>query len=121
MSTGLSFQLSDDQLEIQEVTRKFTKEEIIPVASHHDRTGEYPWDLIRKAWGLGLLNCHIPAEFGGMDLSCVTDCLISEELSFGCTGINAAMKVSEIGVSPNKVCRLSSSNYLKFYSKCQLF
>lgn len=98
-SGGLSFQLSDDQLEIQEVTRKFTKEEIIPVASYHDRTGEYPWDLIRKAWALGLLNCHVPAEFGGMDLSCVTDCIISEELSYGCTGINAAMKVSEIGVS----------------------
>lgn len=95
---GPSFSLNDEQLEMQSVARKFTKDEIMPVAVHHDRSGEYPWDLIKKAWKLGLLNCHVPIEYGGLDLSCLTGCVIAEELSYGCTGIQAAMKVSEIGV-----------------------
>ena len=49
---------------MQEVARKFAREEIIPVAAHHDRTGEYPWDLIKKAHALGLMNGHIEPEFG---------------------------------------------------------
>lgn len=98
-NAGPNFSLDEEQLHIQEVTRKFTREEIIPVAAHHDQTGEYPWDLVRKAWSLGLLNVHIPADLGGADLSCVTGCVIAEELGYGCTGIKAAMKVSEIGVS----------------------
>ena len=32
--------LSDEQKEFQELARKFTREEIIPKAAHHDKTGE---------------------------------------------------------------------------------
>ena len=44
---------------------KFTREEVIPVAAEHDRTGEYPWDVIKKAHSLGLMNLHIPEKYGG--------------------------------------------------------
>jgi len=30
------------------MARKFAREEIAPVAAHHDRTGEYPWALVKK-------------------------------------------------------------------------
>lgn len=53
-----------EQLEIQQLARKFAREEILPVAVHHDKTGEFPWDIIKKAHGLGLMNHHIPEEFG---------------------------------------------------------
>lgn len=46
------------------MARKFSREEIIPVAPEYDRTGKYPWDIVKKAWSLGLMNTHIPAEFG---------------------------------------------------------
>lgn len=62
--TGPCFALSDEQREIVELTKKFVREEIIPVAAHHDRTGEYPWEIIKKAWELGLTNSHIPADIG---------------------------------------------------------
>lgn len=29
--------------------------EIIPVASHHDHTGEYPWELVKKAQYVDLI------------------------------------------------------------------
>jgi len=53
---------------MQELARKFTKEEIIPVAAEYDRTGTYPWDIIKKAWSIGLLNKHIPQHCGMLDL-----------------------------------------------------
>lgn len=53
---------------MQELARKFTKEEIIPVAAEYDRTGKYPWDIIKKAWNVGLLNKHIPQHCGMLDL-----------------------------------------------------
>ncbi|KAF9953287.1 hypothetical protein BGZ72_005531, partial [Mortierella alpina] len=65
---NVSFALNEDQLAIQELARKFTEEHIIPNAAHHDRTGEYPTELIRKAWELGLVNTHIPQEYGGIGL-----------------------------------------------------
>lgn len=52
------------QREMQELARKFTKEEIIPVAAEYDRSGKYPWDIVKKAWSLGLLNKHIPEHCG---------------------------------------------------------
>lgn len=49
---------------MQDLTRKFVREEVVPVAAEYDRTGKYPWDLIKKAWSLGLLNKHIPQHCG---------------------------------------------------------
>lgn len=39
---GMCFALNEEQKSIQEMARKFTREEIIPVAAEHDRTGKYP-------------------------------------------------------------------------------
>ena len=61
-SRGPWFALSDEQKEIQATARKFAREEIAPVAAHHDKTVEYPWDLVKKAWELGLINNHIPVS-----------------------------------------------------------
>ena len=48
------------------MAEKFCKEEIIPAAPHYDKTGEYPWDVIKKAHEVGLMNLHISEEYGGI-------------------------------------------------------
>ena len=54
-------------------------------AAHHDKTGDYPTGIIKKGWEVGLLNLHIPSQYGGLGLG-VFDCaLVSEELAYGCT------------------------------------
>lgn len=55
-------ELNDTQKEFQAVARKFAKEEIIPVAADYDKSGKYPWEIIKKAWSLGLMNGHIPTH-----------------------------------------------------------
>uniref|UniRef100_A0A8C6TPL0 Medium-chain specific acyl-CoA dehydrogenase, mitochondrial n=1 Tax=Neogobius melanostomus TaxID=47308 RepID=A0A8C6TPL0_9GOBI len=93
-------QLSEQQKEFQLLARKFAREEIVPAAAMYDRTGEYPFPVIKKAWELGLVNGHIPEEYGGMGLSIFDTCLITEELAFGCTGIQTAIEANSLGQMP---------------------
>lgn len=91
-------QLTDEQREMQELARKFTREEIIPKAAHHDETGEFPWDIVKKAHSLGLMNPHIPPEVGGLGLGVFDSCLVTEELAYGCTGITLGIEGTSLGV-----------------------
>ena len=99
-ATGCNFGLNDTQKEMQELARKFTREEIIPVASKHDKTGEYPWDLVKKAWNLGLLNLHVPQDCGGMEVGAFDSCIVGEELAYGCTGISTALEATGLAQTP---------------------
>lgn len=68
------------------------------MAAHHDRTGEYPADIVKKAWEIGLMNLYIPAEYGGPELDCLTGCVIGDELAYGCSGIATALMITDIAV-----------------------
>ena len=96
----LNFSLSDDQKQLQDTARKFAKDEIIPKAAHHDKTGEYPHEIAKKAWEVGLMNTHIPSEYGGMGLGVLEGCIITEELAYGCTGISTAMEANVLAAAP---------------------
>ena len=75
-------------------------DEIIPKARHHDETGEYPTDILKKAWETGLLNLHIDEKYGGAGLSVLDCALVTEELAYGCSGIQTAMEANSLAVSP---------------------
>uniref|UniRef100_A0A8D0R4N8 Medium-chain specific acyl-CoA dehydrogenase, mitochondrial n=2 Tax=Sus scrofa TaxID=9823 RepID=A0A8D0R4N8_PIG len=95
--SGFSFELTEQQKEFQATARKFAREEIIPVAAEYDRTGEYPVPLLKRAWELGLMNTHIPESFGGLGLGIIDSCLITEELAYGCTGVQTAIEANTLG------------------------
>lgn len=95
-----SFALSAEQQEYQQLARKFAREEIIPVAAEYDRTGEYPWPLIKKAWELGLINTHIPPDYGGLGFGIFDACMVTEEIAYGCTGIQTAIEANSLGQMP---------------------
>ncbi len=96
----IDFSLSDEQKQLQELARKFAKEEVIPKAAHHDENGEYPREVAAKAWELGLMNTHIPQEYGGLGLGVLDGCIITEELAYGCTGIATAMEANTLAAAP---------------------
>ncbi|XP_007567484.1 medium-chain specific acyl-CoA dehydrogenase, mitochondrial [Poecilia latipinna] len=97
---GFSFELTDQQKEFQQLARRFAREEMIPVAAAYDRSGEYPFPIIKKAWELGLINSHIPQQYGGMGLSIFDACLITEELAYACTGMQTAIEANSLGQMP---------------------
>jgi acyl-CoA dehydrogenase len=94
------FTLSEEQRQIRDLAREFARQEIVPVAPHHDKTGEFPREICRKAWELGLMNTHIPESFGGAGLGVFEGCLIAEEVAAGCTGIGTAMEANTLAQAP---------------------
>ncbi|NP_001087662.1 acyl-CoA dehydrogenase medium chain S homeolog [Xenopus laevis] len=99
-SPGFNFELSEQQKEFQATARKFAREEVMPVAAHYDKTGEYPVPLIKRAWELGLMNGHIPEQYGGLALGIFDTCLITEEIAYGCTGVQTAIEANSLGQMP---------------------
>lgn len=97
---GLSFALTDDQKEFLQLAETFTANEIIPAAPELDRTGAYPWEIIKKAHETGLMNMHIPQEYGGMGLGTLDGCMMTEKLSYGCTGVMTALEANGLGSMP---------------------
>merc|ERR1719220_1575888 len=97
---GMNFDISPDQRELIDLAEKFTADEIIPNAAHHDKTGEYPWAVIRKAHEVGLMNLHISPEYGGLGLGTLDGCMVTEKMAYGCTGIMTALEANGLGSMP---------------------
>ncbi|KAJ2957658.1 hypothetical protein NQZ79_g6627 [Umbelopsis isabellina] len=97
---GISFALNDEQKSFQDLARKFALEEIIPVAAEHDVTGKYPTEVIKKAWELGLVNTHIPTEYGGLGLGVLDGAIVTEELAYGCSGMQTAIEANGLAEAP---------------------
>jgi len=97
---SFSLALSEEQQAFKEAARKFAQEEVMPVAAEYDRTMEFPRPIFDKAWELGLVNTHIPEDYGGLGLGCLDGCLIGEELAYGCTGIMTAMEANGLAEAP---------------------
>ncbi len=96
----MQFGLTDEQLVLQETARRFAVEEVAPVAAQYDQSGEFPRALIQKAWDLGLSSTAIPPEYGGVGLSSVDTCIVTEEVAWGCSGIGTSIMCSDLGLMP---------------------
>ncbi|KAK0178017.1 hypothetical protein PV328_002002 [Microctonus aethiopoides] len=99
-ANGYNFELSDTQREMYDTAQKFAREEIIPVAGQYDKTGDYPWPIVKKAWELGLMNTHVPQHCGGMELGVFDGCLITESLAYGCAGMKTAIETCGLAQTP---------------------
>jgi acyl-CoA dehydrogenase len=100
VATGLSFALTDEQRELRSLAREFAEKEIRPKAAEYDEHQTHPVDVIAKAHDLGLMNPHVPEEYGGLGLSVLEGVLIGEELSWGCAGIAVSIIANSLGAAP---------------------
>ena len=98
--SGLNFAISQDTQVLIDTAERFTKDEIIPKAVYHDRTGDYPWDIVKKAHATGLMNLHIPQQYGGLELGTLEACMMVEKLAYGCTGITQAIDANNLAYMP---------------------
>src|SRR5919197_701366 len=97
---GVSFALTDEQKALRELAHEFAAKEIRPRAAVYDEHSRHPADVIAKAHELGLLNAHVPAEFGGPELSGFDGMLIGEELAWGCSGMATSIVANTLGTAP---------------------
>lgn len=99
-AAGVQFELSVEQKQLQKLARDFATKEIIPVAEHYDKTGEFPIDVINKGREVGLVNLNIPDQYGGPGASVLEEAIVTEELAYGCSGISTAMGVNNLSSLP---------------------
>ena len=96
----VDFTLTDEQKALREMAHDFAEKEIRPVAWEHDEHGSWPAEVLEKSWELGLMNNHIPEEYGGPGASYLEGCLIEEELAWGCSGIATSLGANGLASAP---------------------
>jgi acyl-CoA dehydrogenase len=97
---GVSFELTDEQKMLQKMARDFAAKEIIPVAAAYDEAARFPEELFHKARELGIVNMNIPMEYGGVGATVLEECVVGEELGYGCTGISTSLSTNNLGSLP---------------------
>ena len=90
---GMDFELTQDQREIQALTRDFAHAEIDPHAAQWDRDHEFPRPLFAKLAELGLMGVCVPEEYGGAGSDFVSYIVVLEELSRADAGVGVTVAV----------------------------
>jgi acyl-CoA dehydrogenase len=96
----VDFTLTDEQQDMREMAHDFAEKEIRPVAWEHDRDASWPGEVLDKAWELGLMNNHLPVEYGGPGLSVIEGVIIEEEIAWGCSGIGTSLSCNSLASAP---------------------
>ncbi len=87
------FELTEDQLQIQEMARKFTADAITPNAAEWDEKHIFPRDTIREAAELGFGAIYVSEESGGIGLGRLEAALIMEAMAYGCPSTSAFISI----------------------------
>jgi short-chain 2-methylacyl-CoA dehydrogenase len=77
----VDFELSDEQRLLRDTVREFALAEVKPVAEELDRTKSFPYEIVRKLGGLGLMGIPFPQEYGGGGADTLSYVLAVEELA----------------------------------------
>ncbi|MBS0255128.1 MAG: acyl-CoA dehydrogenase family protein [Proteobacteria bacterium] len=87
------FQLTEDQLAIQDMARKFTADRITPFAAQWDEDHHYPVDVWKAAGELGFGAIYVSEEMGGIGLGRLEAALIMEAMAYGCPATSAYISI----------------------------
>jgi alkylation response protein AidB-like acyl-CoA dehydrogenase len=77
----VNFDLSDEQKLLRDTVREFALAEVKPVAEELDRTKSFPYEIVEKLGGLGLMGIPFPQEYGGGGADTLSYALAVEELA----------------------------------------
>ena len=77
----MDFRLSDEHEALRKTVEQFARDVVAPAAEAYDRSGEFPYDVIRQMGELGLFGLPFPEDYGGMGGDFLAVCLAIEELA----------------------------------------
>ena len=84
--------VNDDHEEFRNAVRRFTQEEIEPIASELDaKNAEIPTEIIQKMAEQGYFGIVFPEEYDGLGLDNITMAIVAEELSKGWLSVGSVM------------------------------
>ena len=87
------FALTDDQIAIQEMARRFTADAITPFAAQWDEEHTFPRETIKAAAELGFASIYVSEESGGIGLGRLDSALIMEAMAYGCPSTSAFISI----------------------------
>jgi acyl-CoA dehydrogenase len=92
--------LTDAQVALRDKARKFALEDVLPVSKQYDKTGEFPREVIEKAFKSGLMNLSIPKKYGGLGYGSMESVIVVEEMAAACAGITTSIYINDLGAQP---------------------
>src|SRR5436309_5938590 len=99
--SAMDFTLNEEQQAIRDTCRDFAEQEIKPLAEEMDRTGDFPYEVVRKMGELGLLGLPFPEEYGGAGADFLSYCIAIEEISRCDVSVGFSMEQhTSLGASP---------------------
>jgi short-chain 2-methylacyl-CoA dehydrogenase len=75
------FDLTDEQRDIQRLVRDLADQEVRPVAGELDREHRFPYEIVEKLAGLGLMGIPYPEAYGGGGADNLSYAIAIEELA----------------------------------------
>ena len=87
----MNFDLTEDQLMIQQMVKDFAEKEIRPNVNLWDKEEIFPVDVMKKMGELGLLGIFIPQEYGGSGFSYFEYATVLMELGKVCGGVGLSV------------------------------
>ncbi|HFC04700.1 MAG TPA: acyl-CoA dehydrogenase, partial [Rhizobiales bacterium] len=106
------FQLSDEQIAIQDTARRMANEIFKDRAADIDRSEQYPWDNVKDLTVAGFMGMTIPKEHGGLGLSYMDVVLVVEELARVC-GVTARIVVEGNMGAIGAICAYGSKKQIE--------
>jgi acyl-CoA dehydrogenase len=96
----VDFQLDEMQEMLRELAHEFVVDEVRPNAEQWDEKSQFPTEAIAAAAEMGLLNLHIPEDYGGAGLGSMEEVLVNEELGWGDPGFATAAYATSLACAP---------------------
>lgn len=101
----MNFDLTENELMIQQMTKDFAEKEIRPNLMKWDETQEFPVEVFKKAGELGLMGVLVPEEFGGSGMGYNEYIMVIREIAKVCGSIGLSV------AAHNSLC---TNHILKF-------
>src|SRR5574343_1459726 len=77
----MNFELTEEQLAVQQAARDFAQTELLPGVIERDDKQEFPYEQVKKLGELGFMGMMVDPKYGGSGMDTISYVLAMEELS----------------------------------------
>jgi acyl-CoA dehydrogenase len=77
----MDFEIPENLRLVIDTIKRFVKQDLEPISRQVEDEDRIPEEIVQKMRDLGLFGLSIPAEYGGLELGALGECLVYEELS----------------------------------------
>lgn len=90
----MNFELTEEQMMIQQTAREFAQTEILPTAIERDKNAEFPTEIVKKLAELGFMGMMVSPDYDGAGMDTVSYCLAMIEISKVDASVGVIMSVN---------------------------